>query len=438
MQGRALMLTLVVVWVAGCGNAIVCKLDMSVEGKGTTTPGVGAHTYLEGTTLTVTATPTAGNTFVGWSGALTSSENPLKYTLDGDTRLIAHFFNNGGSGGETGAGGGGGAASGGGAGTGGGGSAGTGGGGRGGGSATGGGSAAGGGGGGGGAGGGGAAGGGGGAGGGTPVDGYPLGNPPVSSAGCGKALSTIKSGTNTYKITSAGLNREYIVSVPSNYDQTKPYRLVFGMHCMGSSDSAVSGNDGFYRLKPLDTGNTTIWVAPQGYTDSAPWRGGDNKDHVLFEDLVALMKSNLCIDTSRVFSVGFSFGAMFTNSLAQTHQDILRGVVVYATADYNIYFPQNTGKPLAYMGVHGTDDKTCPFTSGRGSKDRFVKNNKCKVPSSVPEATSSTHVIYDYECPSNYPVKWATHNGGHTDLPNDPGQNRSWDIDVTWKFITQF
>jgi poly(3-hydroxybutyrate) depolymerase len=267
--------------------------------------------------------------------------------------------------------------------------------------------------------------------------GYPVGNPAVASTGCGKALSTFKSGTNTtYKITSATLSREYIVYIPSNYDPSKPYRLVFGMHCMGSSATQCANNDKFYRLQPLDTGN--IFVAPQGYTDGSPWRGGDNKDQVFVEDMVKLFESELCIDTSRVFSVGFSFGAMFTNAFAQTHQDTFRGVVVYATADYNIYFPTNNGKPLAYFGVHGTADGTCPFTSGKASKDRFVKNNGCTVPASVPEATSSTHVCYDYQCPSNYPVKWCTHNGGHTDLPMEPGQSKSWDIDLTWKFLTQF
>jgi poly(3-hydroxybutyrate) depolymerase len=239
-------------------------------------------------------------------------------------------------------------------------------------------------------------------------------------------------------MTSSSLNREYIVSIPTNYDTSKPYRLIFGMHCMGSSATQCANNDRYYRLQPLDTGNTSIFVAPQGYADSMPWRGSDNKDHVFFEDMVKLFRSELCIDNSRIFSVGFSFGAMFTNSLAQTHQDTLRGVVVYATADYNIYFPANTGKPLAYFGVHGTADGTCPITSGRNSKDRFVKNNKCTVPSSVPEATSSTHVCYDYQCPANYPVKWCAHNGGHTDLPTDPGQSKSWDIDMTWQFITQF
>ena len=271
--------------------------------------------------------------------------------------------------------------------------------------------------------------------------GYPLGNPAVQSTGCGKALSTITSGTNNYKIASAGLDREYIVSVPSDYDQSKPYRLVFGMHCMGSSATQCANGDHYYRLQPLDTKKDTIFIALQGYTDGSPWRGMENKDdkdHVFFEDMVKLLESNLCIDKSRIFSVGFSFGAMFTNALAQTHQDILRGVVVYATADYNIYFPANTGKPLAYFGVHGTADPVCPFTSGKASKDRFVKNNGCSVPASVPEATSSTHVCYDYQCPSNYPVKWCTHDGQHTDQPTDPGQSSTWDLDLTWKFITQF
>lgn len=265
--------------------------------------------------------------------------------------------------------------------------------------------------------------------------GYPIGNPAVPSAGCDEASGSL--GNGTHEITSAGLDREYIVSLPDNYDPTKPYRLVFGMHWLGGSADAVN-NDGWFRLKALDTEDSTIWVAPQGYTDDWPWRGNDDLDHTFFEELVALLQSELCIDVSRIFSVGFSFGAMYTNALAQTHQDTLRGVVVYATADYNIFFPDNTGEPLAYMGVHGSTDGTCPITSGRDSKDRFVENNGCMKPGSVPEATSSTHVTYDYECDPNYPVRWSTFQGGHTDQPTDPGQSRSWVMEESWEFISQF
>lgn len=265
--------------------------------------------------------------------------------------------------------------------------------------------------------------------------GYPLKNPPVASSGCGKALSTFKAGTNTYKITSAGLNREYIVAIPDGYSANTPHRLVFGMHWMNGSADAVADWSKWFGLKALDTTNSTVFVAPNGYGSAPLWNQGA-KDHTFFDDLVKLLESDLCIDTSRVFSVGFSFGAMFTNSLAQTHQDVLRGVVVYATADYNIYFPANTGKPLAYMGVHGLKDPTCPIASGRSSRDRFVKNNKCTVPSSVPEAKSGgTYVSYDYQCPSSFPVRWVTFDGKHTYPPNDTG---TWVYGMTWEFITQF
>lgn len=268
----------------------------------------------------------------------------------------------------------------------------------------------------------------------APAGGYPLKNPPVASAGCGKPLSTFKIGTNTYKITSAGLDREYIVNIADNYDPNTPHRVVFGMHWYNGSADAVQGWSKWFGLKALDK-DATIFIAPNGTGNPPLWTQGE-KDHAFFDDLVTLLESSLCVDKSRIFSVGFSFGAMFTNSLAQTHQDVLRGVVVYETADYNIYFPANTGKPLAYMGVHGLKDPTCPIAAGRSSRDRFVKNNGCTVPATVPEAKSGgNYVTYDYTCPSNYPVRWTTFDGKHTYPPNDTG---TWVYGLTWEFITRF
>jgi poly(3-hydroxybutyrate) depolymerase len=270
--------------------------------------------------------------------------------------------------------------------------------------------------------------------GGAGPGGYPLGNPAVPSVGCG---STPSLSSGTHHLTSAGLDREYILELPDNYDPNKPYRLLFGMHWLGGSADAVQGWSQWWGLDALDTEDTVIWVAPQGYTNESPWRGGDDKDHVFFDELYEALISDLCIDRSRVFSLGFSFGAMFTNALAQTHQNVLRGVVVYSAADYNIYFPENTGEPLAYMGVHGLDDPTCPIESGRSSRDRFVANNGCAVPDPVPEAQhGGSEVIYDFDCPSNSPVRWVTFDGKHTYPPNDA--EGVWVYGVTWEFITQF
>jgi len=61
-----------------------------------------------------------------------------------------------------------------------------------------------------------------------------------------------------------GKTRTIKIDIPSNYDNTKPYHVVFDMHCMGGWAQGVV-NGGYYGLKPLDIESSTIFVAPQGY-----------------------------------------------------------------------------------------------------------------------------------------------------------------------------
>ena len=276
--------------------------------------------------------------------------------------------------------------------------------------------------------------------------GYALKNDPVLSTGCGQALSTttFKSGANTtYKMTSASLSREYIMYIPSSYDPSKPYRLVFNFHCMGSSDTQCANSDGYYWLKAQDTGNTTIFVAPQGYTDSMPWRS-DDKDHTFFDDMLKLFKSELCIDVSRVFAIGFSFGGMETYSLSVDHQKDLRAAVGIAPANYNIYVPTKTHAPIAWMQTTGMSDTTCPWINGssttQGSKYIAIEHgtdNGCTVPSTIPTWTSGNHLCVDFTgCKEGYPTKICTFNGPHTDISTESGTN--WIPTEAWKFITQF
>jgi poly(3-hydroxybutyrate) depolymerase len=268
--------------------------------------------------------------------------------------------------------------------------------------------------------------------------GLPLGNPPVLSAGCGKATSVTSGKKN---ITSSGQQRSYIIDIPANYDMNKPYRLFYTSHWIGSTSEAVRDQN-YYFLKPLANAamEPAIFVAPQ--SDGATWQ---QKDHALFDDLLAYVKENLCIDTTRVFATGFSFGGMITYSLSLNHQKDIRAGVGIAPANYNIWMPPKSGEPIAWMQTTGMGDSTCPWVNGNSSTQgaKFIAiehatNNGCTVPANLPIWQQGGYVCYDFEgCDAGYPTKACTFNGGHTNIDNDSSGN-NWIAKESWEFFRQF
>lgn len=286
----------------------------------------------------------------------------------------------------------------------------------------------------------------------TYAFGYAMGNTPTPSKGCGKDNAL----EDYFTFTGGGVEHEVYLTMPENYDKNKPYRLVFGMHYMGGSAEVVAKRENYYGLRnEPGAKENTIFVAPHGYTTETdrsgretenPWRCGDDKDHVFFDEFLTYLNENLCVDTSRVFSVGFSFGAMFSNSLAQDFQDRLRGVVVFATMDQVIYLPKNKGLPIAWMGTVGMGDELCTPKLGRSARDRILKNNGMPDEEGnytdargeeAEEYTSGKHVCYDYKTVDpRFPVKWCTFDGKHAYNASDDG--KVWTTPTAWEFITQF
>jgi len=259
----------------------------------------------------------------------------------------------------------------------------------------------------------------------------------VLSAGCGKA-TTVTNGKKT--ITSTNQQRTYIIDIPTNYDMNEPYRLFYTSHWISSTSEAVRDQE-YYFLKPLANAanEPAIFVAPQ--SDGSTWQ---QKDHALFDDILAFVKENLCIDTTRVFATGFSFGGMITYSLSVNHQKDIRAGVGIAPANYNIYLPTKTHEPIAWMQTTGMGDTTCPWVNGNSTTQgaKFIAiehatDNGCTVPSDVPTWQNGNHVCYDFQgCPAAFPVKACTFNGGHTNIANESGSN--WIATESWEFFTQF
>lgn len=232
------------------------------------------------------------------------------------------------------------------------------------------------------------------------------GAPAVPSAGCGK--TPLASGRATVDV--AGTSREYILKVPDGYDPSHPYRLIFGFHGAKYDDTWVADGGApltgpFFGLESEAKGGA-IFVAPQAGS------GGFSSQDLSFVDaMVAKFESQLCIDKSRIFSVGFSMGAIMTIHIACNRSDVFRAV---APMSGQLPSPCPAGKAIAYWASHGTSDSTISPPQGQAARDEFVKRNHCTSQTSSPDANNC--VTYQ-GCDPGYPVAWCTFNGQHEPPP---------------------
>lgn len=231
--------------------------------------------------------------------------------------------------------------------------------------------------------------------------------------------------------------------IPESYDSNHPYRLVFAFHWNGGTMGDVDGggSSGFtwsyYGLRE-QADDTTIFVAPQGLNNG--WGNSGGQDLAFVDAMVSQIKGDLCIDESRVFAMGFSYGGGMSYALACDRADVFRGVVVYSGAQLS---GCNDGsEPIAYLGIHGLSDGTTMIPGGRSLRDRFVENNGC-TPMNPPEPNvgSLSHICTSYEGCSEDPVRWCAFDGGHTPGPVDGGGDDgalTWTKQEAWDFVSQF
>ena len=66
-------------------------LTIAANGQGTTNPGTGTYTYVDGKSLTISATPSSGWKFDGWSGDATGNNAIISITMDGKKGITANF-----------------------------------------------------------------------------------------------------------------------------------------------------------------------------------------------------------------------------------------------------------------------------------------------------------------------------------------------------------
>ena len=198
-----------------------------------------------------------------------------------------------------------------------------------------------------------------------------------------------------------GKARTYVLFVPNGYDASKSIPLIFAWHSSGA-DGAESRR--YYKLEPV-TGDGAIIVYPDGLNGA--WDlSANGVDMKFFDLLLESISKDYCVDQARVFSTGYSFGGMMSNSLACNRGSRLRAFAPMA----GVFFDgtKSCATPVPAWIAHASNDPTVTYASGQAARDIWLKTNGCGT-TTMPTSPSP---CVTYQC-SKAPVTWCVHTDGH-------------------------
>ena len=275
---------------------------------------------------------------------------------------------------------------------------------------------------------------------------------PGMSAGCGKAPTIASNMYNNGKpitMTVGSMQRRYILSVPTNYVNTKAYKLVIAYHQRDGNDLQMYANK-YYHLQPLSN-DSTIFVAPNGQLNNAPctgmsdkgegscgWPNPNDSDMNFADAMVKAVQESFCVDTNRIFATGWSYGGSMSYATACARplgatNGYIRAIAVYSGSQLSGQCTPS--KPVGYYASHGTSDSVlcydgnssgCQVGNGLQLAQNFAKANGCTW-ATPQKVTSGNHVCTSIMgCTSGYPTEFCSFNGDHTPDPKDSNQGESW------------
>jgi len=243
--------------------------------------------------------------------------------------------------------------------------------------------------------------------------------------GCGRTSSE-SDGTQTVDVN--GMQRSYVVTLPSGYDSSQPHKLVFVWHGRGGTaqQSAITWR---YHGIGAHADATTILVAGQGIEDGQGRIGwGHASDIPFVEAMIDQLSSQYCVDPDRIFSSGHSYGGYMSNRVGCRLGHRFRAITPVMGGGPQIGSRPTTcqGKVAAWI-THGRNDSVVAFSQGEASRDYWRTANGCdetSSPTGVGECVS-----YD-SCDDGHPVVWCPSDEQHRPPSYAPR--------AMWDFFAQF
>lgn len=258
----------------------------------------------------------------------------------------------------------------------------------------------------------------------TPDDNQP---PIDGSVGCGNR-NYPQSGT--FIIDIDGTRREYIVSLPGNYDPNTAYRLVFAWHQTGGSAEEIAFSN-FYGLELL-ADDTAIFVAGQGLTYGirrTGWYNAGGRDVAFARGMYDRLSNDYCVNVRKVFSTGMGVGGTLSNTLGCVMGNVFRAVAPMSGSEPEANPSECIGQVAVWIS-QGSHDRTISFASGEDGLDYWLAENECSSDVDDYYPVSPAPCVAYEGCQEGYPVYWCEFDGGHEVPP--------FAAEAIWNFFIQF
>jgi len=292
-------------------------------------------------------------------------------------------------------------------------------------------------------------------------------------AGCWPARPH-DSGSSSASILTADGERTYLLHVPPSYNGVDTVPLVFAFHGITGSAANMESTSQLSALADTPEGGFIV-VYPQGLvtTWGTPhfnnWQfPSPEPDDVAFvTQLLDALDLQLCIDASRVYSTGFSNGAMMSVRLACSLSSRIAAVGLVSGAFYPPDWvggydtcPDTTSIPV--IALHGTADTTVPFDGGSDIPGTFLvyrlpidndtpdedvmadwaAHDNCASGRQASDITGDVHLVQYGSCDGGALVQLYILDGevhawpGSPDAPPpDDGSNGISAADLVWQFF---
>lgn len=225
---------------------------------------------------------------------------------------------------------------------------------------------------------------------------------PNLSVGCGKA-----SPTPQYSVTVNGVNREFLLTIPSGYVAHDPTPLIVAFHGRTNSNEQVRS---YYKLDR--EASDYIIAYPSGVPNgngSYSWSDPGNspnelRDIALFDAIVELLASQYCVDLDHIYVVGHSLGGWFANSLGCVRGDVIRAS---ASVGSSSVITDCAGPAAAFI-AHNPKDTLAAFSGSERTKEMRIEENFCG-PETVPTEDAYLNCVQYVSCYGGNVVQWCPH-----------------------------